>query len=92
MDLDERFEQYNSEYIKFDRVKNKKSKRPDLHGFLLLDELFPGERDMVCSAEHDEIWLDVKDEQLETLDNEQLIELIRCGMRHSEYGGLCMFV
>lgn len=41
MDIHERFEAVNDDYINFDRVENKRSERPDLHAWLLLDELFP---------------------------------------------------
>ena len=85
MDIHERFEAVNDDYIKFDRVENKRSERPDLHAWLLLDELFPNPgHDMVSAAEHDEIWLDVDDEQLETLTDEQILELVRCGVRHDD--------
>ncbi len=79
------------EYIKFERVSNKRSSRPDLHAFLLLDELIPGDRDMVCAAEHDEIYLDVDlDELAAVITKEQAIELVRCGVRESN-DGLAMF-
>lgn len=89
--LHDRFEKFNDEFLAFERVETKRSQRPDLHAFLLLDELFPGNTDMVCSAQHDEIWLEVDNQQLATLSDDQLIELIRCGVRHDGYGA-CMFV
>ena len=46
------------EFLKFDRVENKRSQRSDLHAFLLLDELFPCDSDIVNHAEHDQIWLE----------------------------------
>jgi hypothetical protein len=86
------FEDHNDEFLKFDRIKEKRSGRSDLHAFLLLDELFPGSSDMVCSAEHDEIWLDVEAGQLgEKASGAQLVELIRCGVRIDD-GYLAMFV
>lgn len=91
--LDERWERLGNdgeEYIQFDRVQNKRSNRPDLHAFLLLDELFPENRDMVCAARHDEIFLDVSEDDAGTLTDEQIIELIRCGVRFGD-GGLVMF-
>lgn len=92
MEIDERWETVTGdEYCEFHKVENKRSQRADLHAFLLLDELFPGAGDMVCHAEHDEIWLDVEDEQVETLTDAQMIELARCGVRYSGDGGLCMF-
>ncbi|MEQ8636876.1 hypothetical protein [Gimesia maris] len=93
MELSERWETISKsmKYFKrFEKVENKRSQRPDLHAFLLLDELFPGNRDMVAAAEHDEIYLAIETEQAETLTDDQISELIRCGVRCGEYG-LCMF-
>ena len=95
MDIHERWEavtKQGDEFLKFEKVANKRSQRPDLHAFLMLDELFPGDSDLVSSASHDEIWLDVDDDQVETLTDEQILELSWCGVRHDSDGGLCMFV
>jgi hypothetical protein len=93
MSLKERFEVYEEEYIEFDRVENKRNGRPDIHAFLLLDSLLPGNRDMVCGATHDEIFLDVDPEELDkVVSDEQIIELVRCGVRvDSETDSLAMF-
>ena len=88
-----RFEAVNDEFLKFDRIGNKRCERPDLHAFLLLDELFPSPgQDMVSGAGHDEIWLDVTADQIESLTDEQIVELVRCGVRY-DYGtnALSMF-
>jgi hypothetical protein len=80
---DEQYKKYGDEFLKFDRVFNKTSNRRDLHAFNLLDKLVPGNGAMVCSAEHDEIWLDVTPEELSKVATEnQIIELIRCGVRY----------
>lgn len=94
MDLDEMFDKCEDEYIKFDRVENKRSNRPDLHAFLLLDELMPGTRDMVSAAEHDEIYLDIDVDAFKAVATEEIvIELTRCGVRYdSGYDTFCMFV
>jgi hypothetical protein len=86
--------EFEDEYLKFDRVENKLSERPDLHAFLLLNQLCPGKRDMVAGAEHDKIYLDISSDDLKKLaSKEQLKELVRCGvMCDSESGGLSMFV
>lgn len=87
------FKKHYTEYLKFDRVKSPKSRRPDLCAFLILDEICPGDRDIVSSAEHDEIWLgvsvhDVKDR----ITEDQIIDLIRCGVRLDDTGeGFSMF-
>jgi hypothetical protein len=89
----ERWGRYADEFLKFDRVEPKKSNRADLHAFLLLDEVFPGKGDIVAAASHDEIWLgvDLHYEGLSPLTDEQVLELVRCGVRYSD-GSLCMFV
>jgi diadenosine tetraphosphatase ApaH/serine/threonine PP2A family protein phosphatase len=94
MDIADRFEAVKDEYIEFDRIENKRSKRPDLHAFLLLDELFPNNGiDMVCGAMHDEIWLEPDGGKLDGLTDEQILELTRCGVRYdSDTNGLAIFV
>lgn len=91
-DIEKVFEKHNDEFLKFKRVKNKLSSRPDIHAFILLNQLVPGTRDMVSAAEHDEFFLDVDVDELEKVaTEEQVIDLIRCGVRLCDYG-LAMFV
>jgi hypothetical protein len=88
MDLKALFDKYTDEYIKFGRVANKLSSRPDVHAFLLLDRLVPGTADLICHSEHDEIWLGVEPEDLaKVITEEQVIELVRCGVR---FDGSCL--
>jgi len=95
MDIENIFEKHNDEYLKFERVTNKMSNRPDLHAFLLLDKLFPEkeDNDIIESASQDEIWLSISGEQIDTLTEEQIIELVRCGFSYdSEVDSLHSFV
>lgn len=93
MDTEERFNQFDNEYLNFDAVQDKRSYRPDLHAFLLLDDLFPNPgTDMVAAAEHDEFWLDVCDDKIAKLTDDQILELVRCGVRYdSDVDSLAMF-
>jgi len=54
----------------------------------------PGEKDVVSYAEHDEIFLDIKPEQLaKVATEEQIKDLVTCGVRiNKEYDCLAMFV
>lgn len=81
MDTSERFEQYASEFFRFSLVDNKRSKRADLHAFLLLDSIFGGDSDIVQGAEHDKIYLCGDPE---ALTNVQILELVRCGVTYDE--------
>lgn len=81
MSEEDRWESFSDEYLEFEKVENKRSRRPDLHAFLLLDELFPGGNDIVCGASHDEIYLSFGCENSEKLTDEQIVELTRCGVR-----------
>lgn len=86
------FDAHNDDYLEFELVENKRSNRPDLHAFLLLDSIVSGKFDIISSAEHDEIFLEVETEALNNFaTDDQLIELIRCGVRLSD-GYLAMFV
>jgi len=84
MSVQELFEKYEDEYLEFHRIENKRSNRPDLHAFLLLDELFPSDQDIICSAEHDQFWLDVPEEEIEKIPEDKIIELVRCGVGYDE--------
>ncbi len=93
MNIHDLFEKHENDYLRFEKVENKKSTRPDLHAFILLNELFPRDRDLICSAAHDEIWLDVDTGEIETLTENQIIELNRCGVRYDEESdSLVMYV
>lgn len=92
-ELEQLFEKHNGEYIEFAKVEEKRSRRPDLHAFLLLDELVPGDGDMITAADHDEYWLSVDREAVaEVITEKQVVELIRCGVRLDDFGaGFCFF-
>jgi hypothetical protein len=93
LNLEEVFEKHDGEYSHFERIENPRHPRPDICAFLMLHDLVPGDRDMVCSAEHDQIWLDTDLEELaERATEAQIIDLIRCGVMYDdETGGLSMY-
>ena len=66
----------------FKLVENKRSSRPDLHAFLLLDSLFPGRTDNIISNFNDlRVWLDVAPKDLAAVATEdQVRELVHCGV------------
>lgn len=89
------FQEFEDEFLKFDRITDKLSPRADIHAFILLDKLLPGGKgDMVAAAEHDEIYLDADpDELLKVASKDQLRDLHRCGVRlDSGTNSLAMFV
>jgi len=80
-------------FLKFSDVEHKRTGRPDLHAFLVLDELFPGTIDLICTAGYDKIWLDIDDDLIESMDDKTIVELSRCGVFYdSDIGSLAMFV
>jgi hypothetical protein len=84
--LESIFDKYEDEFGYFERVENKFSNRPDLHAFILLDKLLPGDTDIVCASEHDQFWLSVDIKELAKvirLDN--IVDLIRCGVIYDPY-------
>ena len=87
-------EALGEEFLKFDRVQQKLSSRPDIHAFILLNKLVPSGHDIVVNAAHDEIWLDVDPTDLARVANEHdIVDLVRCGVRYDEeYSSLAMFV
>lgn len=85
--MKKRFEKFSDDFLEFDKVQNKLSSRPDLHAFLLLDKIMPGNTDIIVGAEHDEIYLGVDHEKLEeVITDEQIQELVRSGVTYCQYG------
>lgn len=92
IDINEIFgEKHEDEFLKFERVQNKKHPVPDLHVFLTLDELAPksypsGERcDIVAAADHDVIYLATDVEAFAAVaTEEQCVDLIRAGLIYDE--------
>jgi hypothetical protein len=77
------FDKYEDEYIQFQNVANKRSRRPDMHAFIVLDELLPGDGkgDLISAAEHDQFFLDIEPEALARVATEEIIlDLVRCGV------------
>lgn len=92
LNIKELFEKHDEESCQFDRIKEKKTNRPDLQAFLILDSIIPSDYDIISASEHDEFFLDIDLEVLAAkATEEQIIDLIRCGVRYSEYGCLSMF-
>jgi hypothetical protein len=86
IDINCAFNNYDDDYLKFERVVDKLHPRPDICAFLLLDKILPNDGfDMVCGAEHDEIYLDVDCERLaEVATEEDVLTLVRCGVHYDE--------
>lgn len=73
------------EFLHFKAVEHKLSRRPDLHAFLLLDQLIPGDKDIISGAAHDQFYLSIDPEELAPLITpEQVTDLIRCGVIYEE--------
>ena len=89
-EIKEVFESFNDDYICNSGIVNRKSNRPDLCAFLILDELFPSNSDVVCGADHDVIYLGLSEEQICSLSDEIIHDLIRCGVS-IDSDGLYMF-
>lgn len=96
LDLNAVFEEMSEadEFLEFDRIENPRHPRPDICAFLMLHELLGGEGDIIGSASHDEIWLDVDVKKLAAKAAPEFIrDLSRCGVRYDpETDSLCMFV
>lgn len=94
IDLVAIFKENDDEYLKFDRIESPLHPRPDVCAFLLLHAICPGSNDIIGGAEHDIIFLNVDEEELnEAATVENIVTLVRCGVVYSnEYGCLAMFV
>ena len=92
--LRERFDRYEDEFLRFEKVENPRHPRPDVCAFLILHDLAPDKGDMVSGAEHDEIFIDVSPDALDAAASDaDILTLVRCGVRLDSYtGSLAMFV
>lgn len=88
------FEEFESEFLKFERIEVKLNSRPDLHAFILLNRIIPGTTDMVSAADHDQIYLAVDPDALAAVaTKDELRDLCRCGVIHdSSVDSLAMHV
>ncbi|MCK5614645.1 hypothetical protein KAR91_72945 [Candidatus Pacearchaeota archaeon] len=92
MNIHDKFEAVNDEFRDFDKVENKRAGRADLHAFILLDELFPGAGDIICACDYEEYYLNIREDQIEQLTDDQILELVRCGVIHDdEHDSLRLF-
>ena len=58
---------------------------------MLLDQLLPGDSDIVSAAEHDEIFMDVDLEELaKVVTVQQVTDLVRCGVQNYDDESLKM--
>lgn len=95
IDLKEVFDKHEGEHLQFELIENPPHHRPDICAFIIIDRLLPNPgRDMVTSAEHDQIWLDADCEKLaEVATEDDVIALLRCGVWYdSETDSLSTFV
>lgn len=87
------FQSNSDEYLKISRIAQPRHDRPDMCALMMLHDLCPSRLNMICSATHDEIFLEVEAEKLADVATEQvIIDLIRCGVRFdASKNSLCMF-
>lgn len=94
MDIGERFDKINeNSNLSFKDITNKRSNRPDVHVIILLNSLFPyaSERNLISRAHYDQIWFDIDEESLNKLTDDQIKELLACGVFY-DTDGLSMLV
>lgn len=86
------FEKHKNEYLQFHLVENKRSTRRDVNALLLLAEWFPRSGNLISATRRDEIRLDVIEPEISKLTEDQIIELLRCGVLLDFRHYLYMFV
>jgi hypothetical protein len=95
INIEEVFNKFEDEFLKFDRVLDKLHPRKDVSAFILLDILVPnGNTDIISVLGYDRIYLDTDCDKLSEEATEQdILMLIRCGVMYdSKYNCLSMFV
>lgn len=75
------FDICSEEYKKFERVEDKRSSRPDINAFILLNELVPDKEQIIAAVAHDTFYLKVDmDKLVQVINRRHIVELIRCGV------------
>lgn len=83
------FAQHRNEGNSFSAIKNKKSQRPDVHGIILLDELFPGSYPIIADEGMQDFSVKIHYLDLaRKLTSDNVLELVRCGFEYVDFG-LC---
>jgi hypothetical protein len=85
------FQKHALEYRHFERVQNPPSPRRDLCAFLLIDKLVPDQNESIINDTSENgdsfVYLNLYPHQLENFPEEQIVDLIRCGVSYNEYSG-----
>lgn len=97
LDLKELFEEHADEYLEFNREVNPPSFCPDVCVLNLFNQLAPHYtigRSIIGVAAYNEIWFDIDPEKVaKSATEDQIISLIRCGVRYDELqGSFTMFI
>lgn len=78
------FKKHEDAFLKDENVTMLTTKRRDLHAFLLLDHLSPGDLPALSYASHDEVTLAFDPGTVAANAAEaDIVELVRCGVRYS---------
>ena len=89
MTLEQRFHSLSDDnFLEFDMVKDKLSNRMDLHVLMTLDKWFPspaGDDILFDNKRSDDVGLCVSKENAESMTDDQIVELIRCGVSCRDY-------
>lgn len=88
---------HHEEYLRFEEIDNPPFESKDLCGFHKLYQFLKQDekhKDIVRDSRHDEIYLcGLDDLDLNNMTENDIIYLIRCGVRYDEeYDCFCMFV
>lgn len=86
MTLEERFDQFQDEFLKFERIENPPNKRRDICAFLMLDKYATDSGNIIEAADHDVIFLNFDESVLDSVHDDVIIYLRRCGVRYGSYG------
>lgn len=85
MNIKDIYNKYSSQRDKFDLIENKFSNRPLIHALILLDHIYPNSNsdndNIRFFASDGDIFLTIDRDKLEkVITEEQVIDLIRCGL------------
>lgn len=85
---------FDKEFMEFQRIKDKKGSCRVTHAFRMLDILFPSDNasDMIVHIWGEDASLRPTFENVETLTEDQILELVRCGVSFEQENDLLISI
>jgi len=81
-------ENNDSDFCKFEKIKNPLFKQSDLQALFIFNQILPEHGDFICSTNHYGIFFSVSPKDIsKKASKEQILDLLRCGISYDSSRG-----